>query len=108
MSGYLVNDEICIEKISHHVSPRSSSGDSYDFNPLANLTLDVVQEFLGHFYGSALGGDVFFVDDFAFFIYQHIFGSCRPYINAQIYLALTVKNSFLNLIGTLKKGFLQF
>ncbi len=76
VSRYLINNEVRIEKITHHIPARSSSSGSSYLNPLTEIMSYASQKALGHFYWPALGGDVRFVDDFAFFVHQSVFG-CR-------------------------------
>ena len=104
MSRYLINYQVRIEKISHHIPARSSSSGSSYFNPLTEVMSYALQEVFRHFYWPALGGDVCFVDDFALFVYQSVFGCCGADINSQISLGFFSKDLILDLIGTLKES----
>jgi hypothetical protein len=58
MGGDLVDDHICIQKVTDHVSARAGCGRSHDLDSAAQVIEDALQETLGHLDRLALGGDV--------------------------------------------------
>ncbi len=94
MGGNLVDDEISVNEIPHHVSSRACGGGAQELKAFVKFLAYRCKKFLGHFNGFALCLNVLLMDNVLVLIHEHGLGSSGADINPQIDLELAPRRLF--------------